>query len=98
MRQVKLQKKINSATNKAKELGILNDKPKVKGTGSASSYQPTKVANDGAARYKSPAATVSKPKQANDNAARYNVPMGSGSKSKSNLSSESSYKSKKNER
>ena len=30
MRQVKLQKKINSATNKAKELGILNDKPKVK--------------------------------------------------------------------
>lgn len=97
MRQVKLQKKINSATNKAKELGILNDKPKVKGTGSASSYQPTKVANDGAARYKLPAATVSKPKQSNDNATRYNVPMGSGSKSKPS-SSESSYKSKKNER
>ena len=34
--------KLNNATLKAKELGILDDKPKVKGTGAASSYQPTK--------------------------------------------------------
>ena len=58
MRQVKLQKKIKAATEKAKELGISNDKPKVKGTGTASSYQPSKSANDNATRYKAPNATV----------------------------------------
>ena len=58
------------------KLNILNDKPKVKGTGTASSYQPAKVSpkkdtmkemydaskikNNNVPKYKSPNATVSK--------------------------------------
>lgn len=99
MRQVKLQKKINSAASKAKELGILNDKPKVKGTGVASSYQPSRPANDNAPKYKSPNATVSKvnfEREKWEKGLSGNVPMGSGSKSKpSSSSSGSSYKNRK---
>ena len=98
MRQVKLQKRINSAALKAKELGILNDKPKVKGTGAASSYQPSRPANDNAPRYKAPNATVSKvnfEREKWEKGLSGNVPMGSGSKSKpSSSSSGSSYKNR----
>lgn len=94
MRQVKLQKKIKAATEKAKELGISNDKPKVKGTGTASSYQPSKAANDNAIRYRATPATVSKPSASTPKG--QNVPMGSGSKSKPSSSESSSrYKSQK---
>jgi len=86
-----LPSKLNAAVKKAKELGISNDKPKVKGTGVAYPYQPTKASNDSPIRYKSPTATVSKSKST-EKGFNGNVPMGSGSKSKP--SSESSYRNR----
>ena len=95
MRQVKLQKKINAA--KDKWIDIMNDNPKVKGTGASSSYQPSIPANDNATRYKAPNATVSKinsEREKWEKGLSGNVPMGSGSKSKPSSSSGSSYKNR----
>jgi len=76
------------------EKARFEEKTKVKGTGAASSYQPSKPANDNAARFKAPNATVSKvnfEREKWEKGLSGNVPMGSGSKSKSSSESSSSY-------
>jgi len=97
MRQVKLQKKINSALNKVKELGISDEKIKpVKGKNESIYYQPTKTPNMNATRFRESEMKISNPK--NTEIKGYNTPFGSGSGSvskKSNMKSSSSYKSNK---
>jgi hypothetical protein len=91
MRQVKLQKKINNATLKAKELGIMNDNPKVKGKGENLPYQPTKSSNMSATRFKENEMKVSNPKT--NEVKGYNTPFGGGSgPKKGDMKPSSSYK------
>ena len=91
MRQVKLQKKINAA--KDKWIDIINDNPKVKGTGASSSYQPSIPANDNATRFKENEMKVSNPKSTEVKG--YNTPFGGGSgPKKGDIKPSSSYKNK----
>ena len=93
MRQVKLQKKINAASEKAKELGISNEKIKTKGKGQVY-YQPTKTPNMNATRFKEGEMKISNPKK--NEVKSYNTPFGSGSgPKKGDMKSSSSYKSNK---
>lgn len=94
MRQVKLQKKINAATDKAKELGISDKKIEpVKGKDASVYYQPTKSSNMSATRFKENEMKVSNPKT--NEVKGYNTPFGGGSgPKKGDMKPSSSYKNR----
>jgi len=76
----------------------LSEKTAKKFGKAASSYQPSRPANDNAPKYKASNATVSKvnfEREKWEKGLSGNVPMGSGSKSKPSSESSSRYKSQK---
>ena len=94
MRQVKLQKKINAALGKVKELGISDEKINpVKGKDASVYYQPTKSSNMSATRFKENEMKVSNPKSTEVKG--YNTTFGGGSgPKKGDIKPSSSYKNK----
>jgi hypothetical protein len=88
-----LPSKLNAAVQKAKELGISNEKIKTKGKGQVY-YQPTKTPNMNDIRFREGEMKISNPKK--NEVKSYNTPFGSGSEPKKvDMKSSSSYKSNK---